>query len=78
MFDKTGTRKGRDGSLRKYKELFRGKAKIENIIRIESKADRNSIANKAFDLSKKSIELLIDNGRNDAEAVLRSRSHKSE
>jgi NTE family protein len=70
LYYQKGERRGRDGKKRPYGELLRGRAKIRRIVRIECKPDTDSIANKAFDLSTKSIETLIERGRSDAKEIL--------
>jgi NTE family protein len=66
--------RGRDGERRMYGSLIQGRTRISSITRIECKADRNSISNKAFDITTTTIENLIDQGRMDAKKVLQERS----
>jgi hypothetical protein len=57
-----------------YGSLIQGRMRISSITRIECKADRNSISNKAFDITTTTIENLINQGRMDAKKVLQKRS----
>jgi len=64
---------GRDGKPRKYGSLVRGRTNVSSVTRIECKADQNSISNKAFDITKTTIENLIPQGKRDAAEILKTR-----
>lgn len=72
IYNKRAQSRGRDGERRKYGSLIQGRTKISSIMRIECKADRDSISNKAFDITTTTIESLIDQGRRDTNKVLQS------
>jgi NTE family protein len=75
IYDMKGESRRRDGERRSYGELIHGRAKISNVTRIEFKADsNNSISNKAFDITKTTIENLIAQGKWDADEILQSSS----
>jgi NTE family protein len=72
FLSKDASSKGRDNQPRKYKSLLQGRVSLtRDVTRIECKSDKDSISNKFFDLSKISIERLIDRGKLDAKEVLR-------
>jgi NTE family protein len=63
--------KTRDGKQRTFASLLDGRFKIEGeIVRIEMRQDINGIANRAFDLSPATIEILMTNGEKDARKIL--------
>lgn len=63
--------KNRKGDQRTYRELISGRVKLaRDVIRIECRPDVNSISNKLFDLSEKTIDYLIERGRDDARKAL--------
>lgn len=70
IYDKWAQSRGRDGKQRSYGSLMQGRARISSITRIECKADRDSISNKAFDITRTTIENLIDQGKRDTKEVL--------
>ena len=51
-----------------------GRTNVSSVTRIECKADHNSISNKAFDITKTTIENLIAQGKRDANEILQSDS----
>ena len=64
--------KGRDGRDRTYSSLLYGRFKLRGeVVRIERKEDPDDISNRAFDLTKKTIESLIAQGEKDAKEVLK-------
>lgn len=70
IYDMPALSTSRDGKQRRYGDLIHGRTKISRIIRIECKADVNSISNKAFDVTKTTIENLIAQGKKDTNEVL--------
>lgn len=63
--------KGRDGGDRTYSSLLYGRFKLRGeVVRIELKEGPDDISNRAFDLTKKTIENLIAQGEKDAKDVL--------
>jgi predicted acylesterase/phospholipase RssA len=74
IYNKFAQSRGRDGERRKYRSLIQGRTKISSIIRIEYKANRDSISNKSFDITTNTIENLIDQGRTDTNKVLQKSS----
>jgi len=52
--------------LQKYSDLLEGRFQIDELIRINRKNDEHTISNKIFDFSKKTIELLLQQGYQDA------------
>lgn len=63
--------RGRDGKRRKYESLIQGRVRLEgDIVRIECRADADSISNKLFDLSEATVKNLIEQGEKDAMEVL--------
>jgi NTE family protein len=63
--------RGRDGEKRNYESLIQGRARLAgDIVRIECKADIDSISNKLYDLSQITIQKLIAQGAEDAKDVL--------
>jgi NTE family protein len=70
IYYKLAQSRGRDGERRRYGSLVEGRAKILSITRIECKADRDSISNKAFDITRTTIENLIAQGRRDTNEIL--------
>lgn len=66
--------KGRDGGDRTYSSLLHGRFKLRGeVVRIELKEDPDGISNRAFDLTKKTIENLIAQGEKDAKDVLQKK-----
>lgn len=64
--------KGRDGDKRSYASLLNGRFKLQGeVVRIELLEDRDSISNKAFDLSRRTIESLITQGEKDTMKILK-------
>ncbi len=53
---------GTASKLRKYSDILVGQFEIEKVIRINRKNDENTISNKIFDFSSKTIKLLIESG----------------
>jgi NTE family protein len=47
---------------RKYSDILVGQFEIGNVVRINRKNDENTISNKIFDFSPKTIEHLIERG----------------
>ena len=47
---------------RKYSDMLIGQFEIEKVVRINRKNDENTISNKIFDFSPKTIKLLIESG----------------
>ena len=74
FYNELAQSRGRDGERRMYGSLIQGRTRISSITRIECKADRNSISNKAFDITTTTIENLINQGMIDAKKVLQRRS----
>jgi hypothetical protein len=70
FYNKPAQSKGRDGKPRKYGSLVQGRTNVSSVTRIECKADHNSISNKAFDITKTTIENLIAQGKRDANEIL--------
>ena len=70
IYNKLAQSRGRDGERRKYGSLMQGRARILSITRIECKTDRDSISNKAFDISSTTIENLIAQGKRDTNEIL--------
>lgn len=63
--------RGRDGKTRNYLDVIGGRVGLaEEIVRIECKSDIDSISNKFFDLSERSMERLIAQGKEDAEKAM--------
>ena len=63
--------KGRGGRERSYASLLDGRFKLEGeVVRIELRSDRDEISNKAFDLSRNTVENLITQGEMDARYIL--------
>ena len=52
--------------LKKYSDLLAGRFQIDELIRVNRKNDEHTISNKIFDFSKKTIDLLLQRGYNDA------------
>ena len=52
--------------LKKYSDLLAGRFQIDELIRVNRKNDEHTISNKIFDFSKKTIELLLNRGYDDA------------
>ena len=73
IYNKMAQSRGRDGERRRYRSLIQGRTRISSITRIECKADRNSISNKAFDITRTTIENLIAQGRKDTNEVLQTK-----
>ncbi len=70
--------KGRGGRERSYASLLDGRFKLEGeVVRIELRADRDEISNKAFDLSRNTVENLITQGENDAIYILNNLNKKN-
>jgi hypothetical protein len=66
--------KGRDGGDRTYSSLLYGRFKLRGeVVRIERKEDPDDISNRAFDLTKKTIENMIAEGEKDAKDVLQKK-----
>ncbi|MDQ3836398.1 MAG: hypothetical protein M3270_05635 [Thermoproteota archaeon] len=74
FYNKRAQSKGRDGEPRRYGSLVRGRTNVSSVTRIECKADHNSISNKAFDITETTIEILIAQGKRDAEEILQTSS----
>lgn len=53
---------GTASKLRKYSDILVGQFEIEKVIRINRKNDENTISNKIFDFSSKTIKLLRESG----------------
>ena len=53
---------GAASKLRKYSDILVGQFEIEKVIRINRKNDENTISNKIFDFSSKTIKLLRESG----------------
>lgn len=53
---------GTASKLRKYSDILVGQFKIERVVRINRKNDENTISNKIFDFSSKTIKLLRESG----------------
>ena len=70
FYNKPAQSRGRDGKPRKYESLIQGRTNVSSVTRIECKADRDSISNKAFDITKTTIENLIAQGKRDANEIL--------
>jgi NTE family protein len=52
--------------IQKYSDLLAGRFQIDELIRINRTNDEHTISNKIFDFSKKTIELLLQRGYDDA------------
>ena len=50
--------------IRKYSDILVGQFEIGNVVRINRKNDENTISNKIFDFSAKTINQLIESGYN--------------
>jgi predicted acylesterase/phospholipase RssA len=74
IYDMPAKSRGRDGKPRKYGSLVQGRTNVSSVTRIECKADDNSISNKAFDITKTTIENLIAQGKRDANEILQRSS----
>jgi NTE family protein len=74
FYNKLAQSKGRDGNRRKYGSLVQGRANISSVTRIECKSDRDSVSNKAFDITQTTIENLIAQGKRDANEILETSS----
>jgi NTE family protein len=73
-----GQSRDRDGKQRDYKSLISGRVKLsQDVVRIECRSDADSISNKLFDLSKKTIDELIKEGGKDAEDALDKAQQKN-
>ena len=70
IYDNLAQSRGRDGERRRYRSLIQGRTMISSITRIECKADRDSISNKAFDITRTTIGNLIAQGRRDTNEIL--------
>jgi NTE family protein len=71
FLDSKAQSKGRSGGDRSYASLLDGRFRLEGeVVRIELRADRDGISNKAFDLSSSTIENLITQGENDTRDIL--------
>jgi predicted acylesterase/phospholipase RssA len=55
--------KQRDGNVRQYQDLIKGRFDLETTFHLERKDDPDTISNKWFDLSKTTITKLINDGR---------------
>lgn len=64
--------KGRDGERRSFGSLLNGRFKLDKVVRIELREDKNDISNKAFDLSTSTISNLISRGEDDTKDILKS------
>jgi NTE family protein len=73
FYNKPAQSTGRDGKPRKYGSLVQGRTNVASVTRIEFKADQNSISNKAFDITKTTIENLIPQGKRDTAEILKTR-----
>ena len=62
--------KSRLGGSRRYKNLLDGRFNIEKVTHLERKNDVNTISNKAFDFSSKTIKRLIEDGYSETEEHL--------
>jgi predicted acylesterase/phospholipase RssA len=49
-----------------FRDIIEGRFQIDEIIRVNRRNDENTISNKTFDFSSKTIKLLLDSGYNDA------------
>lgn len=63
--------KGCDGEMRSYGSLLNGRFKLDNVVRIELRGDKNNISYKTFDLSTITIKNLISQGEEDARDILK-------
>lgn len=71
FLDSKAQSKGRSGGDRSYASLLDGRFRLEGeVVRIELRADRDGISNKAFDLSSSTIQNLITQGENDTRDIL--------
>ena len=52
--------------IQKYSDLLAGRFQIDELIRINRSNDEHTISNKIFDFSKKTIDLLLQRGYDDA------------
>jgi predicted acylesterase/phospholipase RssA len=52
--------------IQKYSDMLAGRFQIDELIRINRTNDEHTISNKIFDFSKKTIELLLQRGYDDA------------
>jgi predicted acylesterase/phospholipase RssA len=64
--------KGRDGEQRSYGSLLNGRFKLDRVVRIELREDQDDISNKAFDLSKITINHLISRGEFDTRNIFKN------
>jgi predicted acylesterase/phospholipase RssA len=55
--------KQRNGKLRKYQDLIKGRFDLDTAFHLEREDDPNTISNKWFDFSKTTITKLIEDGR---------------
>jgi NTE family protein len=51
---------------RRFQDILEGRFQIDEIIRVNRENDADTISNKTFDFSSKTIKLLLDRGYNDA------------
>lgn len=58
--------------MRSYGSLLNGRFKLDKVVRIELREDKNDISNKAFDLSTSTIKNLISRGETDTRDILKS------
>ena len=52
--------------IQRYSDLLAGRFQIDELIRVNRENDEHTISNKIFDFSKKTIELLLQRGYDDA------------
>ena len=52
--------------IQKYSDLLAGRFQIDELIRVNRENDEHTISNKIFDFSKKTINLLLQRGYDDA------------
>jgi len=66
ILDKYATSVNTKGHMRRLDELLGGRFRLTKVVRIDHKDDENDVAVKIFDYSKKTIEKLTHDGRQDA------------
>jgi hypothetical protein len=59
------------GRYRKYKDLIKARFRLTKVTRIEPKSYEGSIYGKGADFTSKTIEKLIEKGKQDARRVLK-------
>lgn len=64
--------KGHDGERRSYGSLLNGRFKLDKVVRIEQREDKNDISNKASDLSTSTISNLISRREDDTKYILKN------